>query len=65
MAGKRRAAFLLGLAVALIGAWNLEAWMIGRDLISTYVAPLGLGVLAASFLLTPYGRPGGTRPPPS
>ena len=51
------APFLLGLGVALIAAWNLEAWMVGRDLVSTYLAPVGLAVLAASYMLIPARRP--------
>lgn len=50
----RRAAaspFLLGLGIALVGAWNLEAWIVGAGPISTFLAPAGLAVLAASYLM--------------
>ncbi len=43
--------FLLGLGIALVGAWNLEAWMIGGGPVSTFLGPLGLGLLAASHLM--------------
>lgn len=43
--------FLLGLGIALVGAWNLEAWIVGSGPVSTFLAPVGLGVLAASYLM--------------
>ena len=44
-------AFLGGLGCCIIIAWNVEAWSIGRGVVSTWVGPFGpAAILAALYL---------------
>jgi len=46
--------FLLGLGAGISLAWVLEAFIVGRGAVSTYLAPVGLiALMLATFLRSP------------
>jgi hypothetical protein len=49
-------AFLFGAAVAIIVAWNVEAWIVSRGFVSNYLAPFGISALLATLYLRSRSR---------
>ena len=51
MTGPTTGVFLAGLGIGIAASWIFEAVLVGRGVVSTYLAPIAIGAIVASAYL--------------